>query len=117
MIGMNATTGRAVHGLAHLSQSIGKICTTPRGSRLQRRTFGSNLFTLVDAPHNQANRIKVYAEIATSLMRQEPRLQLRRVALSAVSQDGTAVFDIEGLVTETGEAIATSVALPAGSAA
>lgn len=111
MIGMNATTGRAISGLAHLYQSIGKILTTPRGTRLQRRSFGSDLLSLVDAPHNMATRVRVYSAAASALMRQEPRLQLRRIVLSDISQAGSAVFDIEGVALETGEPIATSVAM------
>jgi phage baseplate assembly protein W len=113
MIGMNAITGRAIGGLSHLFQSIGQILSTPEGSRLQRRTFGSPLFELIDAPHNQVTRVRVYAAIATALARQEPRLQLRRVALSEVTSSGTAVFDIEGIATETGESIATTVPVSA----
>ena len=106
---MNANTGRAIGGLDHLYQSIGQILTTPRGSRLQRRGFGSPLLELVDAPNNLATRLRVYAGIATALMRQEPRLQLRRVGLSEITSSGSAVFDIEGVADATGQAIATRV--------
>lgn len=113
MIGMNATTGRAISGRDHLYQSIGKIVGTPTGSRLQRRRFGSDLFDLVDAPGNLVTRVRVYAAIAAALMRQEPRLQLRRVSLSDITQDGTAVFDIEGIASEDGSVLATSVTVSA----
>lgn len=113
MIGMNATTGRALSGLDHLYQSIGKILTTPRGSRLQRREFGADIFDLIDAPNNPATRVRVYATAAAALIRQEPRLQLRRFALSHLGSDGSAVFDIEGVATDTGAPIATSVTISA----
>lgn len=112
MIGMNATTGRAISGRDHLYQSIGKIIGTPTGSRLQRRRFGSDLFNLVDAPGNLVTRVRVYAAIASALMRQEPRMQLRRVSLSDITQDGAAVFDIEGIATEDGAVLATSATVP-----
>jgi phage baseplate assembly protein W len=117
MIGMNASTGRALSGHDHIFQSIAQIMTTPRGSRLQRRMFGSELFNLVDSPNNLATRLRVYAAIATALMRQEPRLQLRRVGLTEITSSGSAVFDIEGVVDVTGEAIATRVAVSARSPA
>jgi phage baseplate assembly protein W len=113
MIGMNATTGRAISGRDHLSQSIGKVIGTPTGSRVQRRRFGSDLFNLIDAPANMVTRVRVYAAIATALMRQEPRLQLRRVTLSDITQGGAAVFDIEGIATEDGAVLSTSVTVPA----
>lgn len=116
MIGMNATTGRAITGLPHLFQSIGKILMTPRGTRLQRRPFGSDLLSLVDAPNNMATRVRVYAAAATALMSQEPRLQLRRISLADLSQSGTAVFDIEGVALETGAPFATAIAISLGAA-
>lgn len=74
MRGMNAETGRSMSGLEHLAQSIGRIVSTPLGSCIQRRTFGSELPDLIDAPANGATRIRLYAAIATALMRWEPRL-------------------------------------------
>ncbi|MET0322531.1 MAG: GPW/gp25 family protein [Duganella sp.] len=114
MIGMNATTGRALTGLAHLYQSIAQIVTTPRGSRLQRRAFGSSLFELIDAPANTATRLRVYAALATAIMRYEPRLQLRRVALVEITSTGTVVFEIEGVADAGGEAVTTRVPVALG---
>ncbi|WP_038789844.1 baseplate assembly protein, partial [Burkholderia pseudomallei] len=48
MRGMNAETGRSMSGLDHLAQSIGRIVSTPLGSCIQRRTFGSELPDLID---------------------------------------------------------------------
>ncbi|MDR1229696.1 MAG: GPW/gp25 family protein [Azoarcus sp.] len=53
--GMDAETGRTTSDLAHVRQSIRKILTTPIGSRVMRRGFGSRLSDLVDAPLNEAN--------------------------------------------------------------
>lgn len=114
MIGMNATTGRALTGLAHLYQSIAQIVTTPQGSRLQRRAFGSSLFELIDAPSNAATRLRVYAALATAIMRYEPRLQLRRVALVEITSAGTVVFEIEGVADAGGEAVTTRVPVALG---
>ena len=110
MSGMNARTGRRMFGLSHLYQSIGKILTTPLGSRIERRSFGSELPDLIDAPNNAATRVRLYAAIATALMRQEPRLTLTRVSLGE-SIDSSPVIDIEGVTSETGETVAASVLL------
>jgi phage baseplate assembly protein W len=111
---MNALTGRATAGLDHLYQSITKILTTPIGSRIARRDFGSELPELVDAPNNGATRVRLYAAVATALMQWEPRLRLTRVQLSTQTSDtgtGIQVVDIEGTTTETGDAVATRVQL------
>lgn len=114
MIGMDPKTGRSVQGLDHLYQSIEKILTTPVGTCLQRRNFGSEIFSLVDGPNNPKTRIKLYAATATALMRWEPRLKLSRVSLSSAPQsNGHQAIDIEGSTTISGDLVATTVRLTA----
>ena len=120
MKGMNAKTGRATTGLDHLYQSIDKILTTPIGTRIARRDFGSELPELVDAPNNATTRVRLYAATATALMRWEPRLKLSRVQLATDTTDtgaGVQVLDIEGVTTISGEAVSTRVPLTNGGAA
>jgi phage baseplate assembly protein W len=112
MKGMNHTTGRALDGVAHLCQSIARILTTPRGSRIARRDFGADLQELVDAPMNQATRVRLFAATATALMRWEPRLKLTRVGLSIDTENpGRAAIQIEGMTTISREAVSTAVSL------
>lgn len=112
---MNATTGRSIEGLDHLYQSISKILSTPIASCIKRRTFGSNLPDLIDAPSNGTVRTRLYAATATALMRWEPRLTLTRVQLSDESYTrGQVVLDIEGYTTETGENVATTINVTKG---
>ena len=47
MIGMARTSGAILTGDAHLAQSVADILTTPIGSRVMRREYGSLLFELV----------------------------------------------------------------------
>ncbi|RKU01958.1 baseplate assembly protein [Burkholderia sp. Nafp2/4-1b] len=98
MIGMNATTGRALSGVDHLAQSVGKILTTPLASCLQRRAFGSELPELIDAPAHGATRVRLYAAVATALMRWEPRLTVTRVQLVVpdAAQPGAQCVDVDG---------------------
>ncbi|WP_028206612.1 GPW/gp25 family protein [Paraburkholderia nodosa] len=120
MRGMHATTGRATTGLAHLCQSITKILTTPLGSRIKRRDFGSELPDLIDAPNNDTTRVRLYAATATALMRWEPRLRLTRVQLATEANEvgqGVQYVDLEGWTTETGDPISTRVQLTNGGAA
>lgn len=86
MIGMDATTGKRLDGDAHLAQSIGDILTTPIGSRVLRRDYGSALFELIDQPMNALGRLRVFAAVADALRRWEPRLRITRIALTG--QDG-----------------------------
>ncbi|MFA5632661.1 MAG: GPW/gp25 family protein [Porticoccaceae bacterium] len=81
---MNAITGHALGGLEHLKQSIRDILTTPIGSRVMRRQYGSHLFSLVDAPTNRMTISSIYAATAAALRKWEPRFKLQRVALGKV---------------------------------
>lgn len=84
MSGMDHVTGAEVGDFEDLRQSINDILTTPLGTRLARRDYGSRLFDLVDAPANAANRVLLFAAVATALLRWEPRISLSRVAVAPV---------------------------------
>ncbi len=96
MIGMDRTTGKTLSGDAHLVQSIGDILSTPLGSRVMRRDYGSLLFELIDRPINGATGMLMRAATAIALRRWEPRLQLTRVSLDGDSAQGRLVIRIEG---------------------
>ena len=103
MIGINRITGQALEGIDHLRQSIVDILTTPLGSRVMRRDYGSLLPSLIDQPDNAATRLRVYAATAAALMRWEPRLRLTRITLLSGLRPGQVVLDLEGLhITPTG---------------
>jgi len=84
MIGSNAITGTALTGLEHLKQSIRDILTTPIGSRVMRRTYGSRLFDLIDSPTNRHQLAALYAATASALRAWEPRFQLQRVVVASI---------------------------------
>jgi len=107
MSGMDRITGRAIDGVEHLRQSIADILGTPIGSRIMRRSYGSQLPELIDAPDNGITRVRAYSAIAGALMKWEPRLRLSRVQMFSGSRPGQVVLDIEGIYTPPG--VATSV--------
>lgn len=85
MSGMNKHTGRLIESdRDHLMQSIEDILTTPKGSRVMNREYGSDLFLLVDAP--VANKVDIYAAVAEALDRFEPRFDLKEVSLDGNSE-------------------------------
>lgn len=101
MIGMHARTATRIDGDAHLAQSVADILTTPIGTRIMRRDYGSLLPDLIDAPYNGSTRMRMYGAIATALMRWEPRLRLTRIALTPADPPGVFALDIEGYRTDT----------------
>ena len=79
MPGTNNETGKELTGLAHLRQSVRDILTTPIGTRVMRREYGSRLMELVDAPLTPATLTEIYAAAAEALGRWEPRLRVERI--------------------------------------
>ena len=96
MLGMNRNTGKEIGGVEHLRQSIVDILTTPLGSRVMRRNYGSRLHELIDAPLNQQTIAAFYAAVADALILWEPRLRLQQVTLKSLTM-GTAKFELKGL--------------------
>lgn len=93
---MNRIDGRRSTGIHHLKQSIADILTTPLGTRLERRTYGSLLPALLDQPSNAHTRLRCYAAVASALMNWEPRLRVTRVGLLYGQAMGQATITLEG---------------------
>jgi phage baseplate assembly protein W len=104
MDGINAQTGKQLGGIAHLRQSIRDILTTPIGSRVMRREYGSRLFELIDAPSNPGTLAALYAATAEAIARWEPRFKLTRVQAVSVSP-GTVELDLTGEYLPDGQVI------------
>lgn len=103
MIGLNRGTGRSIADIDHLRQSVADILTTPIGTRVMRRSYGSLLFELIDQPDNGATRVKIYAATAGALMKWERRIKLSRVQLYRGERPGQVVIDLEGLYIPPGQ--------------
>jgi len=101
---MNRHQGVTLKGIAHLKQSITDILTTPIGSRVMRRDYGSRLFDLIDAPINNAGLIDFYAAIAEALDTWEPRLKVTRIQLTKAGE-GSMSLTLDGLYIPTGNAV------------
>jgi len=70
---MNINDGKDISEINHLKQSISNILTTPIGSRIMRRDYGSNLFNKIDHPVNGELIAGIYLYIVESLFIWEPR--------------------------------------------
>jgi len=94
--GLNAETGATLSGWPHVVQSIRDILTTPVGSRVMRREYGSELPLLVDRPMTQRVILAVYAATAIAIARWEPRFDLTGVEMAGVDADGRLALTIFG---------------------
>jgi len=103
MTGVDEETGRHLDGLSHLRQSVRDILTTPIGSRIMRREYGSRLYELVDHPTSDETVMEVYMATAEALLLWEPRLDLMRVQASVSS--GRIIISLEGRYIPDGKEI------------
>lgn len=120
-IGMNKATGRALSDLDHIVQSVNDILTTPIGSRIARREYGSLVPELIDQPTNDYTRMLIQAACVMAITRWEPRLSLTSLKLNVGTGDniGKTVVDFEADRVDgsrSGSPVAASVALGRGGA-
>jgi len=103
MSGMSRHTGQPVNEADHLRQSIVDILTTPIGSRVMRRDYGSDLPDLIDKPMTPALKLDIFTATVKALTKWEPRLEIQRVFVLTASA-GTFVLGIIG-IDSTGQTI------------
>ena len=112
MAGMNAKDGRRLAALAHIQQSVADILTTPIGSRVMRREYGSLLPELIDQPLNGPTALRAYAATVVALMKWEPRIRVQQITRQ-VSTQRPGRFDliITARRVDTGENVSLAVPL------
>jgi uncharacterized protein len=114
MKGMDRNTGKLISDDAHLAQSISDILSTPIGSRVKRRTYGSRVMDRIDAPANAATQVLLYSDTATALMRWEPRVSVERVSITPRDNSGCRwSLVVQGKKVATGKPVSVSVPLTA----
>lgn len=104
MIGTNAATGKHLSGIEHLQQSLRDILTTPIGSRVMRRDYGSRLYQLVDAPLNRGTLLQLYAATVEAISKWEPRFSVTAVRVGSASE-GAVELDLTGTYLPDGQEI------------
>lgn len=87
-VGVSAVAQSALTDWDHTQQSIETILTTPVGSRVMRRDFGSELIDLIDRKMTQRTVLEVYAAAAVAIARWEPRFRLERAAIVDAAASG-----------------------------
>lgn len=96
MIGMHAATGQQLSAIEHIKQSLADILTTPIGSRVMLREYGSEVPELIDQPLNAETELRIYAATAHAVAIWEPRIELTNISL-ATDGRGNATLLLEGI--------------------
>ncbi|WP_368900345.1 GPW/gp25 family protein [Mixta calida] len=104
MNGTDRLTGKRLSGLAHLRQSVADILNTPRGSRVLRRDYGSDVPDLVDNPPGDLTRLRIIAASASALARWEPRIGVTGIDVFWPAQHACEL-SISGVYKQTGRPV------------
>jgi uncharacterized protein len=106
--GMDRRTGRVLTGKDHVRQSITDILTTPVGSRVCNRSYGSQLPDLIDAPMNDAGIQALYAATATAIAAWYPQITLTQIAVTAGEAPGIVTVSLTGTETDVSSTFDTA---------
>lgn len=96
-----------------IQQSIDDIVSTPIGSRIMRREYGSLIPDLIDQPINDILILKCYSAIYTAILRWEDRINVSQILNTQVKGNGL-IFDLEGTSTVTGQNLNLRIPLKMG---
>jgi uncharacterized protein len=101
---MNIANGKTISQITHIKQSIANILTTPIGSRVMRRDYGSRLFEKIDNPINGELIAEIYSDVVEALFTWEPRFEVEQVTVQNIEK-GKITIDLTGSFLKNGEKI------------
>jgi uncharacterized protein len=110
--GMSRSTGRMISGIDYVRQCVSDLLTTPIGTRVCNRDYGSNLPDLVDAPMNAATIQRIYAATAMAISRFLPIVTIIRLSID-LGTPSAPVLTIELTDAEAPAAPSFNVTIPA----
>jgi phage baseplate assembly protein W len=94
--GMSKADGTALAGFEHVRQSVWDILTTPVGSRVMRRDYGSRVPELIDKPMTPPVIIDVFVAAAEAIIRWEPRFRPTQMSVETANAAGQLGLSIRG---------------------
>lgn len=78
--------GKIISYINQIRQSISDILTTPIGSRVMRRDYGSLLPELIDRPIDDVLILQCYSAIYSAILMWENRVIIEAINISQVRQ-------------------------------
>ena len=112
---MNRATGTLEDSTrAEILQNIDVILTTPIGTRVMRRDFGSNLYDFIDASADTGTLLGIYGATYEAIARWEPRVSVDKVRVRSLAgdlKDGKMKLSVDLRIIATGETLTLDVSL------
>lgn len=93
--GLSSKTGKTLNDDEHISACMENILTTPKGSRIARREYGSDLPDMIDKPLNGKTRMQCMAASVIALTRWEPRVEISKVQMQVGTGEKAGALAIE----------------------
>lgn len=107
-------TGAALETeIESIQQSIQEILSTPIGSRIMRRQFGSNIPNLIDQPMTNVLMLQLYSAIYTPLLMWEDRISIEHIQVSQISAGYTEI-NLQAVHMSTDQSINLNIPLQMG---
>ena len=101
---MSRYNGSELTELEHIRQSLEDIATTPIGSRLMRREYGTLLASLMDQPIGQALYLKIYSTLYSAYVRWEDRIEISQISVAELNK-GQLILDVIGFLKTNGNEV------------
>lgn len=101
---MSRESGSNMTKIMHIKQSIEDICSTPLGSRVMRRNYGTKLANFIDQPTSEALFLKCCSTIYSGILMWEPRIHVTKISIGSISS-GQMSIDIEAEMVESGQSL------------
>ncbi|MCO8066809.1 GPW/gp25 family protein [Acinetobacter schindleri] len=110
---MSRYNGSELTELEHIRQSLEDIATTPIGSRLMRREYGTLLASLMDQPIGQALYLKIYSTLYSAYVRWEDRIEISQISVAELNK-GQLILDVIGFLKTNGNEVNMSIPVKLG---
>ena len=110
---MSRYNGSELTELEHIRQSLEDIATTPIGSRLMRREYGTLLASLMDQPIGQALYLKIYSTLYSAYVRWEDRIEISQISVAELNK-GQLILDVIGFLKTNGNEVYMSIPVKLG---
>lgn len=113
---LSRTTGKSLTSeIESIRQSITDILTTPIGTRIMRREYGSKIPDLIDQPMNDVLILQLYSAIYTPILKWETRISIEKINISQITQ-GQIIMDLDAVYMLTNQHINLNIPLQMGAA-
>jgi len=98
LVGIDRTTGQTITGADVTVQQIADVLTTPLGTRVMRRDYGSLLFDLADMPLNSATMLLQNMAAAQAITQWVDGVTVNRAAISGDFASGQAILNLSATI-------------------